>query len=169
MENLPPESPPPRSPSSECASCPVVEEAPASPKVPCSQPEYRIEVYERQNGPLPGHEKVDGWLRDVQAAYESDGPSSYPTPRKDQYVSDSDSEHGRPRRRRRRSPPATRIKNAVLYVHKDYDGRLPLCYYATGLQEGGLHESHDGHACFNMRDILWARRVRFHIERMLNL
>ena len=74
MENLPPESPPLRSPSSERATCPVVEEAPASPIVHCSQ--YRMEVYELQNGPLPGHEKVDSWLRDIQAAYESDGPSS---------------------------------------------------------------------------------------------
>ena len=131
-----------------------------------------MEENERQNGPLPGHEKVGGWLRDVQpeAAYrdESDGPSSYPTPpaapRKDQYVLDSDSEHGRLCRHSRRSLPVTRIKNAELYMHKDYEGRLRLCYYATGLQEGGPH---DGYACFNMRDILWARQVRFHIERML--
>jgi hypothetical protein len=30
-------------------------------------------------------------------------------------------------------------KRPQLLVHKDYKGRLPLCYYATGLQEGGLH------------------------------
>ena len=35
----------------------------------------RMEEYELQNGPLPGDEKVGGWLRDVQAAYESNGPS----------------------------------------------------------------------------------------------
>ena len=84
--------------------------------------------------------------------------------RKDQYVSDSDSEYGRPRQRRRRSPPVTRIKNApaeLYYAHKDYDGRLPLCYYATGIHEGCPH---DGYACFNMRDIL----VRFHVERKRN-
>ena len=73
---------------------------------------------------------------------------------------------GRQRRRRRRSPPATRIKHGVLHVHKDYEGRLPLCYYDTGLREGGPD---DGYACFNLRDILWARRVRFHIERMSDL
>ena len=124
-----------------------------------------MEEYERQNGPLPGHDKVGGWLRDVRAAYESDGPSFYPSPpaapHKDQYVSDS--ENGRPRRRRRRSPPVTRIKDGVLYVHKEYQGQLPLCYYDTGLREGGQH---DGYACFDMRDLQWARRVRFHIERM---
>ena len=70
-------------------------------------------------------------------------------------------------RNRNRSWPSapeqqvTHIKNAELYVHKDYGGLL--CYYATGLQEGGPH------ACFNMLDILWARQVRFHIERMRNL
>ena len=33
------------------------------------------------------------------------------------------------------------------------------CYHALGLQEGGPHE---GCACFNMRNILRARQVRFH-------
>ena len=84
-------------------------------------------------------------------------------PRKDQCVSDSDSDYCRPRRRRRRSLPVTRIKHGVLHVHKDYEGRLPLCYYDTGLREGGPD---DGYACFDLRDILWARRVTFHIERM---
>ena len=123
-----------------------------------------MEEFERQNGPLPGRDKVGDWLRDVQAAYESDGPSSYPTPpaapRKGQYVSDSDSEYGRPRRRRRRAPPVTRIKHGVLHVHKDYEGRLPLCYYDTELREGGPD---DGYACFDMQDILLARLVRFRI------
>ena len=43
------------------------------------------------------------------------------------------------------------IKNAELYLHEDDRGLLLLCYYATGLQEGGPH---DGYVCFNMRDIL---------------
>ena len=152
MDNQRADSPPPRSQNPERAASPVVGEAPASPIVHCSQ--YRMEEYERQNGSIP---------------YESDGLSSYPrspaAPRKDQYVSasDSDSEYGLPRQR---SPHVTLIKNGVLYVHKDYEGLLPLCYYDTGLREGGQH---DGYACFNMRDILWARRVRFHIERMRNL
>ena len=117
-----------------------------------------------------GHEKVGGWLCNIQGAYESDWPSSYPTlpaaPHKDQHFSDSDSEYGSQRRRRRRLPAVTRIKNAELYVHKDYEGLLQLCNYATRLQEGGPH---DGYACFIMLDILWARRVRFHLERMRNL
>ena len=156
-------STPGRSPSPPLPASPAAEEPPASPEVYCSQ--YRMEEYERQNGPLPGHDKVGGWLRDVRAAYESDGPSFYPSPpaapHKDQYVSDS--ENGRPRRRRQRSPPVTRIKDGVLYVHKEYQGQLPLCYYDTGLRENGQH---DGYACFDMRDLQWARRVRFHIERM---
>ena len=102
------------------------------------------------------------------AAYESDGP--YPlvptAPRKDQYVSESESECGRPRRRRRPSPPVTRILDGVLHVRKDYEGRLPLCYYDTGLRGYGPD---DGYACFNMRDMLWARRLRFHIERLRDL
>jgi hypothetical protein len=57
----------------------------------------------------------------------------------------------------------TRILDGVLHVRKDYEGRLPLCYYDTGLRGYGPD---DGYACFNMRDILWARRLRFHIERL---
>ena len=81
---------------------------------------------------------------------------------KDQYVSDSDSEYGRPRRRRQRSPPLALLKNGQLFVHKDYEGRLPLCYYATGLQEG---DPDDVYVCFEKQNIVWARRVRFHNKR----
>ena len=71
MENLPPESQPQRSPSWDRAASPVVEEAPASPIVHCSQ--YRMEECKLQNKPLPGHDKVDCWLRDIQAAYKWGG------------------------------------------------------------------------------------------------
>ena len=73
----------------------------------------------------------------------------YAAPSKDQYVSDSVDD--RPRRRRRRSQPLTCIKNGLLYVHKDYEGRLPLCCYVTGLQEGGPH---DYYPCYTETDII---------------
>jgi hypothetical protein len=88
-------------------------------------------------------------------------------PRKDQYVSESDcssyciSEGGR----RYRSVPAKLLIDGKLYVHKDYTGRLPLCYYSTGLQKGS---SHDVYECFDRRDIMWARRLRFHIDQLSN-
>ena len=168
----------PRRSSPDRDSSPVVEESPASPIVHCSQ--YRLEEYEKENGPLTGHdcqEKVGGWLRDVQAAYSSDGllppdpvlslspmqpaATMQPVaPCKYQHFTDSDSEYSNPRRGR--TPPATLFRNAELFVHKDYDDRLPLCYYATGLNEGGPH---DVYMCFDNRDIEWARRVRFHNER----
>jgi hypothetical protein len=138
-----------------------------------------MEEYERQNGSLPGHDKVGGWLRTVQLVREFDEPSSYPippaAPPKDQYISDPDSEDNsqyvsdvdsgeehRRHRRRRRSQPVTRIKNGQLYVHNDYTGRLPLCCYVTGLQEGGPH---DYYPCYTENDIMWARRIKFHNER----
>ena len=167
VENQQPELPPQQSPSPGRAASPVIEEALASPMVYCSQ--FRMEAYERQNEPL--HQKVGGWLRAVQAAYASDGPSPYPTPpgtlHKDQYISDSDSEYGRdcPRRRRRRSPPLTRIKNGDLYVHKDYEGRFPLCCYVTRLNEGGPH---DFYPCYTKRDTVWARHISYHNEREWN-
>ena len=70
-----------------------------------------------------------------------------------------------PRRRRRRSPPLTRIKNGDLYAHKDYAGHIPLYCYVTGLNEGGPP---DFYPCYTKRDIVWARRVRLHNERERN-
>ena len=106
--------------------------------------------------PLPGHEKVDGWLCDGKAAYESDldGPSFYPkqptAPRKDQCVEVGVLQSAL-------APQAF----AASYAHQErralceqgLRGPAPaaLCYNATGLQEGGPH---DGYACFNMRYIL---------------
>jgi hypothetical protein len=60
---------PPRSPSRELCANIVDEEAPVptSPGIYCSQ--YRMEEYERKNGPLPGTEKVGEWLHDVETAY----------------------------------------------------------------------------------------------------
>ena len=49
------------------------------------------------------------------------------------------------------SPPLTRIKNRDLYVHKDYEGRLPLCCYVTGPNEGGPH---DFYPSYTKKDIL---------------
>ena len=51
----------PRSPSQGRATSPVADEAPASPIVHCFQ--YRMEEYERQNGPLHGPRAREGrWL-----------------------------------------------------------------------------------------------------------
>jgi len=90
---------PPRSPSRERCANIVDEEAPfpASPVIYCSQ--YRMEEYERENGPLPGNEKVGEWLHTVETAYlpaaSSQGNGLKPTlpaaPPKDQYVTDSES------------------------------------------------------------------------------
>ena len=44
-------------------------------------------------------------------------------------------------------------------------GRLPLCCYVPGLQEGGPH---DYYPCYTEADIIWARRVKFHNERPRN-
>ena len=146
--------------------------SPASPINQCAQ-------FEQQNEPVL--EKVSDWLRSVKVANEADEKtpsaetSTFPTtltlpaaPRKDQYVLESDcssycvSEGGR----RYRTQPAKLVIDGKLFVHKDYTGRLPLCYYSTGLQEGS---SHDLYECFDGRDIMWARRVRFHIDRLRNI
>ena len=50
-----------------------------------------------------------------------------------------------------------------LHVHKRYKGLLPICYYDTGLRGYGPQ---DGYTCFDGRDMLWARRLRFHIDHL---
>ena len=110
---------PPRSPSRERCANIVDEEAPvpASPVIYCSQ--YRMEEYERENGPLPGNEKVGEWLHDVETAYlpaaSSPGNSLKPTlptaPRKDQYVADSESQSASPPPVRYPTPPAAPPKD----------------------------------------------------------
>ncbi len=98
-------------------------------------------------------------------ALASPALASPAAPRKDQLVSDSESDcssycisvGGR------RYWPAKLCINGKLFVHKDYTGHLPLCYYSTRLQEAS---SHDPNECFNWRDIMWACSVRFHIDRL---
>ena len=63
---------------------------------------------------------------------------------------------------RTQSQPAKLFRNGELLVHRDFSGQIPLCFYATGLESGGSHD----YECFDERDILWARRVRFHINRV---
>ena len=78
------------------------------------------------------------------------------------YASES-SQSSYGRHHRKRSPAAKRFRDGKLLVHRDFSGQIPLCFYATGLESGG---SHDYYECFDERDILWARRVRFHIDRL---
>jgi len=113
------DSVPPRSPSRERFANIVDEEAPvpASPGIYCSQ--YRMEEYERENGPLPGNEKVCEWLHDVETAYlpaaSSPGNSRKPTlptaPRKNQYVADLESPSASPPPVRYPTPPAAPPKD----------------------------------------------------------
>ena len=70
---------------------------------------------------------------------------------------------------KRMRTPATQPLTVVsqsdgeLHVHKKYEGLLPICYYDTGLRGYGPQ---DGYACFDRRDMLWARRLRFHIDHL---
>jgi len=167
-----------RSPSPERSANSVVEESPpplddvspvspASPAIYCSQ--YRLEEYERQNGPPAGYEKVGGWLRDVKAANESEGPEPprdrYPTPpaapRKDQYVEDtySDRSDSFPRAR---VPPAHLFRDGRLMFHNTYQGRRPFTFVDTGLYEGGRHDWYGVH---NERDLVWAHRLDMILKR----
>ena len=137
-------------------------DSPGSPSVHCSQ--YRLMQHTEENAE---HAKVVDWLvatseltvkrcLGILASRMTRSSTRQTTPQSSQ---SSSSCH----RRKQSSPPAKLFKDGRLLVHLNYAGRTPLCYYATGLEEGG---SHDYYECFDKRDILWARRVRFHINRM---
>ena len=110
---------PPRSLSRERSANIVDEEAPvpASPVIYCSQ--YRMEEYERENGPLPGNEKVGEWLHNVETAYlpaasspvNGLNPTLAAAPRKDQYVAESESPSASPPPVRYPTPPAAPPKD----------------------------------------------------------
>ena len=160
---------PPRSLSRERSANIVDEEAPvpASPVIYCSQ--YRMEEYERENGPLSGNEKVGEWIHNVETESPSAspppvGPVRYPTPPaappKDDYIPESDSEcsknYGQTRQCRRRAPPAYIFRDGQLMFHKMYQGRQPFTFVDTGMYQGGRHDWYGVH---NERDLVWAHRL----------
>ena len=131
--------------------------SPGSPPVHCSQ--YRLMQHTEENAE---HAKVVDWL--VATSEALPGHSCEPH---DEVIYETDYASSQSssscHRRKQSSPPAKLFKDGRLLVHLNYACRTPLCYYATGLEEGG---SHDYYECFDKRDILWARRAQFHINRM---
>jgi hypothetical protein len=139
-----------------------------------------LEEHVQRHGPLPGHEQVGGWMRDVQAANASDawrstpqqsyGPSSphlYPTPPaappKDDYIPDSESDSEcSDNCQRPRAPPAYIFRDGQVMVHKSYQGRTPITFVDTGLYEGGQHDWYGVHT---ERDLVWARRLNLVLKR----
>ena len=121
--------------------------------------------------------KVCGWFRNVQAPYWSDrlrravvlqtlSQRTPPLSKRIKYVSDSDSEYGRLHLRRRHSPPVTRIKNAELYVHKDYEGLIYVHKDYEGLivtmPQDSTRAAHTTVTCASICETYWARNERFH-------
>jgi hypothetical protein len=79
----------------------------------------------------------------------------YPTipaaPRKDQYVSESETTENYDR-----FSPAKLFRNGKLMFHKSYEGPEPISYVDTGLYEGGRN---DWYEAYDAVDLLWARRL----------
>jgi hypothetical protein len=141
----------------------VGEEAqdPASPVVYCSQ--YRMEEYEWQIGPLPGNEKVgEAWPRRQRTGPTGLQLCRLPPPRA--RINTSQTQNWRTAGAADDCHRLCSLRTDACLRTQDHDGGpgLPLCYYATGLQEGGPH---DFYVCFDKRDIVWACRIRFHNER----
>jgi hypothetical protein len=84
--------------------------------------------------------------------------SRYPTPpdapRKDQYISPSESESVSAAESL--PPPAKVFHKGLLMYHKAHKGPEPIAYVDTRLYEGG---NHDYYEVYDKRDLLWARRI----------
>ena len=126
----------------------------SSPLIHCSQ--YRVMQHQEENH---CQANVADWIAKTSSETQYNG-ESHDEGFYDSGDSSSESSYGG------QSAPAKIFHQGKLLVHRDYDGRIPLCFYPTGLQEGGPHDYYE---CFDKRDILWARRVRFHIDRMRKL
>jgi len=101
------------------------------------------------------HDKVNDWRQRcaLPGAPEDDGLSSYSDP----FCF--------------ASKPAMVRRNDRVWVRKDHrdpHGNTPLCYVETGYQgpRGSDGEYHDAYLCYNVEDIKWARRLKFHLERL---
>jgi len=93
-------------------------------------------------------------LQECEEWPEGGSSRRYPTPpaapRKDQYISPSESEAESP------PPPAKIFHRGQLMYHAAHKGPLPIAFVDTGLYAGGKH---DYYVAFDERDLLWTRRM----------
>ena len=119
-------------------------------------------------------EKVTDWRQHFALPAVTEASDRNPTqpgaPDDDYLSSHSDSSSG--------LHPSTRLTSKYLLFrhsdrvwvckdHRDPRGLAPLCYIATGYQ-GPLApdgEHHHSYLCYDEKDIMWARRLRFHFGR----
>jgi len=141
--------------------------------------------YADRDGPSFLHDKVNGWRQRCASPAVAEASDRYPTPPgapdDDGLSSYSDSlcEGGRRYTANYKGPhTTTRLTSKNLMVihrdrvwvrkdHSDPRGLTPLCYVATGYQgpRAPDGEHHHAYLCYDKKDIMWARRVRFHLGR----
>jgi hypothetical protein len=143
--------------------------------------------YADRDGPSFLHDKMNDWRQRCALPVVAEASDRYPTPPgapdDDDLSSYSDSlcEGGR-----RYTQAAnykglhttTRLTSKNLMVihrdrvwvrkdHSDPQGLAPVCYVATGYQgpRAPDGEQHHAYLCYDNKDIMWARRLRFHLGR----
>jgi len=164
---------------------------PDSPQVQGSQPGIAWDA--ERNGPSFLRDKVDDWRQHCALPEGSEAPPAppdrYPTPPNAPYdeglsdYSDSLCEGGRRYTANYKPPqPSSRPKSRpgpimvrqrdqvwVRKDHRDPRGLAPLCYVATGYNSDGPPDADDEHhrayLCYDRRDLEWAHRLKFHLNR----
>lgn len=119
---------------------------PDSPLIRCSQfrqaqHDQEQAAAEERNGPSPLLEKIADWRSRCSSPGSSfsGGPSI--------------------------GPHMLRDAQGQRWVRKDLrnsEGLEPLCYINTGYNREGVEKP--GYFCFDPKDLMWARRLRFHIN-----
>ncbi len=130
-------------------------------------------------------DKVNDWRQRCASPQVATAPDRYPTPPSapddDGLSSYTDSlcEGGRRYTANYKGPEqSTRLTSKHLLVrhrdrvwvhkeHRDPRGLAPLCYVATGYQgpRAPDGEHHHAYLCYDDKDIMWARRLKFHLKR----
>ena len=141
-----------------------------------------------RNGASFLQDRVDGWRQRCASSDGSEALSGrYPTPPDAPYdeglsdYSDSLCEGGRRYTANYKHPqPSSRPKSRpgpimvrrrdqvwVRKDHRDARGLAPLCYVATGYDGSpdADDEPHRAYLCYDKRDLEWAHRLRFHLNR----
>ena len=158
-----------------------------SPPVPAQLPgsPRAMAQYADRDGPSFLHDKMNDWRQRCASPAVAEASDRYPTPPgapdDDGLSSYSDSlcEGGRRYTANYKGPhTTTRLTSKHLLVrhrdrvwvrkdHSDPRGLAPLCYVATGYQgpRAPDGEHHHAYLCYDKKDIMWARRLRFHLGR----
>ena len=142
---------------------------PDSPKINCSQ--YRQAQHD-ENKIAVLHDKVNDWRQRCASPEVAEVPDRYRDQTLPTIITVQEKVSDRRRRNELVQQPIFKCdRDLQLYVradHRNPEGQAPLCYVATGYQGDPAPdgEPHQGYMVYNKSDLLWARRLKFHLRRL---